>query len=71
MANFDINVFMIARDKCFCRVKSDLFQRRRGTVQYRTVPGRASGDVMIIYYTDAIRRLYNILPRIRIFLIVQ
>jgi len=47
MANFDINVFMIARDKCFCRVKSDLFQRRRGTVQYRTVPGRASGDVMI------------------------
>ena len=53
MANFDINVFIIAREKFVLnrpgtvRCPADLLQRRPGSVRHRTVPGRTSADVFI------------------------
>jgi len=53
MANFDINVFIIAREKLVLnrpgtvRCPADLLQRRPGTIRHRTVPGLASADVFI------------------------
>jgi len=49
MACFDINVFIMASENS-CKIgrcQGDLLQRRPGTVQHRTVPGRASADVFL------------------------
>jgi len=49
MASFDIYVFIMASENS-CKIgrcQGDLLQRRPGTEQHRTVPGRASADVFL------------------------
>ena len=46
MANFDINVFIIARENSY-KIGRVPYGVRLDTIRHRTVPGRASADVCI------------------------